>query len=84
MKFGVSMFATDTAILPAELAKAVEERGFESLFFPEHTHIPASRQPKPPRPGWVWRQNPSIVLMTAFIGFVLQSLSYRLCLYGFV
>jgi probable F420-dependent oxidoreductase len=43
MKFGISMFATDTAITPSELGKAVEERGFESLFFPEHTHIPASR-----------------------------------------
>ncbi len=43
MKFGVSMFPTDYAIPPGELAKAVEERGFESLFFPEHTHIPASR-----------------------------------------
>ncbi len=43
MKFGVSMFPTDYAIPPDELAKAAEERGFESLFFPEHTHIPASR-----------------------------------------
>jgi probable F420-dependent oxidoreductase len=43
------MFATDTAILPTELARAVEERGFESLFFPEHTHIPSSRQS--PWPG---------------------------------
>ncbi|MCZ6730215.1 MAG: LLM class F420-dependent oxidoreductase, partial [SAR324 cluster bacterium] len=34
MKFGISMFPTDYAIHPAELAKAVEERGFESLFFP--------------------------------------------------
>lgn len=49
MKFGISMFATHTAIPPVELAKAVEERGFESLFFPEHTHIPASRQS--PWPG---------------------------------
>ena len=49
MKFGVAMFATDTAIPPAELGKAVEERGFESLLFPEHTHIPASRQS--PWPG---------------------------------
>ena len=43
MKFGVYMFPTDYAIAPAELAQALEERGFESLFFPEHTHIPASR-----------------------------------------
>ncbi len=47
--FGVSMFPTDYAIQPVELAIAVEERGFESLFFPEHTHIPTSR--KTPYPG---------------------------------
>ncbi len=47
--FGLSMFPTDYAIQPVDLAKAAEERGFESLFFPEHTHIPASR--KTPYPG---------------------------------
>lgn len=46
---GVTMFPTDYAIQPVELAKAVEERGLDSLFFPEHTHIPASRQS--PFPG---------------------------------
>ncbi|HEY2387095.1 MAG TPA: LLM class F420-dependent oxidoreductase [Candidatus Binatia bacterium] len=49
MKFGVMMFATDYAIRPDELALAAEERGFESVFFPEHTHIPASR--RSPWPG---------------------------------
>ncbi|MGH7788157.1 MAG: LLM class F420-dependent oxidoreductase [Candidatus Binatia bacterium] len=43
MEFGVVMFATDYAIRPAELAREVEGRGFESLWFPEHTHIPTSR-----------------------------------------
>ena len=42
-KFGISTFPTDYSIQPASLAQAVEERGFDSLFFPEHTHIPASR-----------------------------------------
>jgi probable F420-dependent oxidoreductase len=42
-RFGVSMFPTDYAIQPIELARAAEERGFDSLFFPEHSHIPASR-----------------------------------------
>jgi probable F420-dependent oxidoreductase len=49
VKYGVLMFATDYAIRPDELAIAAEERGFESLFFPEHTHIPASR--RSPWPG---------------------------------
>jgi probable F420-dependent oxidoreductase len=49
MKFGVSIFPTRYSIGPAELARAVEERGFESLFVPEHTHIPTSR--RSPWPG---------------------------------
>ncbi len=49
MKFGVTMFPTDYAIGPGELAREVEAHGFESLFFPEHTHIPASR--RSPWPG---------------------------------
>jgi probable F420-dependent oxidoreductase len=47
--FGVMMFATDYAIQPVELARATEERGLDSLFFPEHTHIPTSR--RSPWPG---------------------------------
>jgi len=49
MKFGVQMFPTDYAIPVTELAKACEDLGFESLFFPEHTHIPTSR--RTPWPG---------------------------------
>ncbi|MBI3785998.1 MAG: LLM class F420-dependent oxidoreductase [Deltaproteobacteria bacterium] len=43
MKFGLMMFPADYAIRVDELAREAEARGFESLFFPEHTHIPASR-----------------------------------------
>jgi probable F420-dependent oxidoreductase len=49
MKYGVVIFPTDYSIDPVTLGKAVEERGFDSLFFPEHTHIPASR--RTPWPG---------------------------------
>jgi len=49
MHFGVQMFATDEAIRVDELARAAEERGFESLWLPEHTHIPTSR--RSPWPG---------------------------------
>ncbi|MEV4315753.1 LLM class F420-dependent oxidoreductase [Actinocrispum sp. NPDC049592] len=49
MKFGISTFVNDDGIRPAELARAVEERGFDSLFVPEHSHIPASRET--PYPG---------------------------------
>ena len=44
MKIGVTIFATDYCIALTELAPALEERGFDSLFVPEHTHIPASRR----------------------------------------
>ncbi len=43
MDYGLAIFATDETPSPAQLARLAEERGFESLFFPEHTHIPASR-----------------------------------------
>jgi probable F420-dependent oxidoreductase len=49
--FGVMMFPTDGAVAPDELARMAEERGFESLFFPEHTHIPASRESSYPGGG---------------------------------
>ena len=49
MKLGVRMFSTDYAIRTDELAREVEARGFESLWLPEHTHIPKSRQS--PWPG---------------------------------
>src|SRR5215510_10616208 len=49
MHFGIGMFVTDEAIRVDELARAAEERGFESLWLPEHTHIPASR--RSPWPG---------------------------------
>jgi probable F420-dependent oxidoreductase len=42
--FGIAIFATDYAVDPAALARMVEDRGFESLFMPEHTHIPTSRK----------------------------------------
>ncbi len=44
MHFGLAIFPTDETPGPAELGRLAQERGFESLFFPEHTHIPASRE----------------------------------------
>ena len=44
MKYGVAIFPTDYAIRPDEVARAAEDRGFESIFFTEHTHIPTSRR----------------------------------------
>jgi probable F420-dependent oxidoreductase len=58
MDYGVVMFPTEYSIGPDEVAREVDERGFESLWFAEHTHIPASRQspwpggPELPRDYW--------------------------------
>jgi probable F420-dependent oxidoreductase len=49
MDFGVNMFVTDQTVAPDDLARMVEERGFESLFVPDHTHIPTSRRSPYPR-----------------------------------
>jgi probable F420-dependent oxidoreductase len=49
MKFGIAIFPTDYAITMIELAQAVEQRGFDSLFVAEHTHIPSRRRTA--RPG---------------------------------
>lgn len=62
MKYGVFIFPTDTSIRPDSLAREVEDRGFESLWFPEHSHIPTSRltpwggrEGAPPLPDQYWR-----------------------------
>ena len=49
MHFGGAMFFTDYSMTAPELARALEERGFESVWAPEHSHIPLSR--KTPFPG---------------------------------
>ena len=53
MKIGITTFDTDRALHPVDLAKAVEERGFDALYLPEHSHIPVSRKTVWPgsRPG---------------------------------
>ena len=49
MHVGLTMFPTDYAIPPHDLAVAAEARGYDSLWLPEHSHIPTSR--KSPWPG---------------------------------
>ena len=51
MKFGISTFVNDDSIDTVSLARAIEEREFESLVIAEHTHIPASRETPYPRGG---------------------------------
>lgn len=70
MKYGVFIFPTDTAIRPDDLAREVEARGFESLWFPEHSHIPASRatpwggvKDAKPLPEHYWRSHDAFVAL---------------------
>ncbi|MCH2170156.1 LLM class F420-dependent oxidoreductase [Myxococcota bacterium] len=48
MEIGVTLHATDLSMDPVDLARQAEERGFYSLYVPEHTHIPTSRRTPPP------------------------------------
>jgi probable F420-dependent oxidoreductase len=49
VRIGTTIFLTDETITPTRLARELEQRGFHSLYLPEHTHIPASREsPYPP------------------------------------
>ena len=70
MDYGVVMFPTEYSMAPDDLARALEERGFESVWFPEHTHIPASRQSPWPGGGELPREywsayDPFVALMAA-------------------
>ena len=51
MDFGAAIFFTDYSMGPVELGRALEERGFESLWAPEHSHIPLSRRSPFPQGG---------------------------------
>ena len=70
MKLGVTIFPTDYSIRPDDFARACEERGFESVWFPEHTHIPASRKTPYPAGGDLPKEywhahDPFVALMAA-------------------
>src|SRR5437660_7043112 len=51
MKLGLTIFLTDRVINPVRLATEAEARGFHSLYFPEHTHIPIARNTPHPFQG---------------------------------
>ena len=70
MKIGAVMFFTTDSMRPAALGRALEERGFESLWVPEHTHIPSSRKSAYPAGGGLVRpyyeiMDPFLALNTA-------------------
>lgn len=72
MHIGVAIFPTDTTLQPVPLAQAAEERGFESIWFPEHSHIPSARttpwggrEGAPPLPDWYWRTHDQLLALAA-------------------
>jgi probable F420-dependent oxidoreductase len=69
MKLAAAVFPTDETLPPHEVARLCEEREFESLWFPEHTHIPASRATPYPAggdlPSMYWRSLDPFVALTA-------------------
>jgi probable F420-dependent oxidoreductase len=72
MHIGVMIFPTDQTMDPIELARESEARGFESLWFPEHSHIPTSRDTPwggragaPPLPEFYWRTHDPFVSLAA-------------------
>jgi probable F420-dependent oxidoreductase len=70
MKIGAVMFFTEYSMGPAALGRALEERGFESLWVPEHSHIPLSRKTPYPAGGPLIRpyydiMDPFLALNTA-------------------
>src|SRR5260370_16484064 len=79
------MFPTEDAIAPDELGGALEERGFESVWFPEHTHIPASRRSTWPGGGELPRDywssyDPFVALMAAAAATKRLKLGTGICL----
>jgi probable F420-dependent oxidoreductase len=85
MDYGVVMFPTEYAIAPDELARSLEERGFESVWFPEHTHIPASRRSPWPGGGELPREywssyDPFVALMAAGAATKRLKLGTGICL----
>lgn len=72
MRIGLVTFPTDLGMQPVELAREAEARGFDSLWFPEHSHIPVSRRTPwggrvgaPPLPEEYWRTHDQFLALAA-------------------
>ena len=72
MRIGLMMFPTDRGLQPIELAREAEARGFDAIWFPEHSHIPCSRgtpwggiEGAPPLPEEYWRTHDQFIALTA-------------------
>ena len=74
-KLGITMLATWNTLSPSQLAVEVESRGFDSLWLPEHSHIPSSRVTPFPGaapgreelPDVYWHLNDQLVFYLSYI-----------------
>ena len=85
MEFGASIFFTDYSITPAELALALEERGFDSLWAAEHSHIPVPRKTPPPGGGELHKRyydvmDPFVTLTAAACATTRLKIATGICL----
>jgi probable F420-dependent oxidoreductase len=85
MLFGASIFVTEYSTAPDELARELEQRGFESLWLPEHTHIPASRKTPYPAGGELPKEywhtyDPFLSLTAAAMATTTLRLATGICL----
>ena len=85
MDFGASMFFTDYSMGPGELGQALEARGFESVWAPEHSHIPSSRLSQPASGGTLGKQyydvmDPFVTLTAAAMATAALKIATGVCL----
>ena len=85
MHFGASMFFTDYSMTAAGLAQALEDRGFESVWAPEHSHIPVSRRSPWPGGGELPKQyydvmDPFVTLTAAALATTRLKVGTGVCL----
>jgi probable F420-dependent oxidoreductase len=85
MDYGASMFFTDYSMTPAELGQALEARGFESVWAPEHSHIPSSRLSQPASGGELGKQyydvmDPFVTLTAAAMATKTLKIATGVCL----
>jgi probable F420-dependent oxidoreductase len=85
MDFGASMFFTDYSMRPGELGQALEARGFESVWAPEHSHIPSSRLSQPASGGELGKQyydvmDPFVTLTAAAMATRTLKIATGVCL----
>ena len=85
MDFGAAMFFTDYSMSAAELGQALEARGFESVWAPEHSHIPSTRKTPPAGGGELGKQyydvmDPFVTLTAAAMATKTLKIGTGVCL----